>query len=314
MFAKIAIPVLFACSFGRIGAEVPEDQLRAALALLQHKEYLSANTNEYRRILTEILAKSGLSLKLNINADLQEKSLNFLLLSPDINTRLDVPIEFFSPVAQRLLHNCNYVGILNTIVCSQDFIDSFFDTYLRKESDVPYLPSKHKLRDDDLTLITGKRAFLFWVLGHEMGHLADGKADSHFGTALGLQDLTSPDELQQAAELRADAYCVKLLVQRVPSKHPTAYPKNIEQILITLANDEVITRHLTQGLGPGLLKYYSSSELITYQNAGDHPEYVIRAIRMLKILAELLHDAGLNAMTDSFIAHLKQPAAEPTKQ
>ncbi len=54
---------------------------------------------------------------------------------------------------------------------------------------------------------------------------------------------------------------------------------------------------------------YSSGELIAYQNHGDHPEYVIRATRMLKILAGLTKDAALASMTESFQLHFRQSAA-----
>ena len=314
MLARLLIPLMLASFVNRANAQVSEAQLRPILVVLQSKEYLSSQTAEYRELLTELVAKSGLRLKLNINSLAQEHSINFLLLAPDINDKPDLPLLLFTPLAQDLLHNCNYVGFSNTIICSQDFIDSFFNTYLRSESGIAYLPSNHPLRKDALTITTAKRAFLFWVLGHELGHLVHGDLDSHFGTALGLQEFGPLDELQQDKELRADSYCAELLVKHsLPTKR-TTYTNNMEQILITLANDEVITRHLTAGLGPGLLKYYSSNELIAYQNQGDHPEYVIRAARMLKVLAGLTRDVALGAMTDSFISHLKQSSTPSQKQ
>jgi hypothetical protein len=227
-------------------------------------------------------------------------------VAPDVNERLDLPKPLLSHLAQVILHNCNYIGISNTIICSQDTLDAFFAKYLKEEADVRYLPGKHPLRPDDLTVATARRAFLFWVLGHELGHLANGDVDSHFATTLGLQEFASADELQQEKELRADAYCAELIVKPASGIEHVTYVKILEQILIILANDEVITRHLAKGQGPGLLKYYSSSEIIAYENQGDHPEYVIRATRMLRILAGLTKDDALTSMADSFELHLKQ--------
>ena len=306
MLARILILVTLVGLTYRANSQVPETQLRAILAALQNKQYLSSDVDEYHQILTELITKSKLHLALNINGQAKPNSINFMLLAPDINENRDFPLLFFTPLAQDLLHNCNYVGLSNTIVCSQDFIDSFFNTYLRSDAEVTYLPGKHKMRKDDLTVATAKRTFLFWILGHELGHLIHGDLDSHFGTSLGIQGFGAIDELQQAKELRADSYCAGLIVKRSHATKQTVFTKNLEQILITLANDEVITRHLTVGMGPGLLKYYSSGELIDYESRGDHPEYVIRATRMLSVLAGLTNDAALRAMTNSFASHLKQ--------
>lgn len=303
----IAIAMTFCCATATAGQD-SQAQLRSILDLLQQKEYLSPQTEEYRDVLTELMAKSGSPLALNVNNGLRDNAINFLLVAADVNERPDLPLMLFTPLAQDILHNCNYVGISNTIVCSQDTVDTFFTKYLKEDADVRYLPDGRPLRPDDLTLATAKRAFLFWVLGHELGHLAHGDVDSHFATPLGLQEFATSDELQQEKELRADAYCADLAVEPTSGAAHVTHVKILEQVLIALANDEVITRHLSRGQGPGLLKYYSSSELIEYQNQGDHPEYVIRATRILKILAGLTKDAALASMTESFELHLRHSA------
>jgi hypothetical protein len=308
MFERLITLLVMICCANPASGQVSQVQLRPILDLLQGKQYLSSQTDEYHNVLTELLSKSGSRLALNINNGLRDNSINFLLLAPDVNEKPDLPLLLFTPLAQAILHNCNYVGISNTIVCSQDFIDGFFTTYLKAEADVRYLPGKHPPRPDDLSVATARRAFLFWVLGHELGHLAHGDVDSHFATPLGLQEFATADELQQDKELRADAYCADLAVKPSSAAKPVIYVKILEEILIALANDEVITRHLAKGQGPGLLKYYSSGELIEYRNQGNHPEYVIRATRMLKILADLTKDPALASMTDSFQLHLKQSA------
>lgn len=303
----ITFALTFCCAIPASG-QVSQAQLRSILGVLQQKEYLSPQTEEYRDVLAELMAKSGSLLALNVNNGLRDNAINFLLVAPDVNERPDLPLLLFTPLAQDILHNCNYVGISNTIVCSQDTVDTFFIKYLKEDADVRYLPGGRPLRPDDLTVATAKRAFLFWVMGHELGHLAHGDVDSHFATPLGLQEFATADELQQEKELRADAYCADLAVKPISRVAHVTYVKILEQVLIALANDEVITRHLSKGQGPGLLKYYSSGELIAYQNQGDHPEYVIRATRMLKILAGLTKDAALASMTESFELHLSQSA------
>jgi hypothetical protein len=288
-----------------MGSQVDDVQLQSILNLLQKKEYLSSHTDEYREVFTDLISRSGSKLTLNINDGLREGAINFLLIAPDVNEHTDLPLLLFAPLAQDILHNCNFVGIQNTIVCSEDTLDGLFERYLKDQVDVHY-PPKHPPGPNDLTISSAKRAFLFWVVGHELGHMAHGDVDSHFATSLGLQELASTDELQQEKELRADAYCADLAVKASSnSKHSTSV-KILEQILIALANAEVITRHLSKGEGPGLLKYYSSTELIEYEKHGDHPEFVVRATRMLKVLAALTKDDALGAMTDSFESHLRE--------
>jgi hypothetical protein len=313
MVALLLIMLALTGSGERKDARTTETQLIPVLTALQKTEYLSSDTQEYREILTELIARAHLRLKVNINGETRSDSVNFLLLASDINEKPDLPLLFFTPLAQNLLHNCNYIGVSNTIICSQDFIDGFFNTYLRVDADVVYLPGPHPLKKDTLTVVTAKRAFIFWILGHELGHLVHGDLDSHFGTPLGIQGFGTLDELQQDKELKADSYCAELTVRRSIKTKRTAFTTNLEQILIALANDEVITRGLSPGQGVGLLKYYSASELIVYKNTGSHPEYVIRAARMLKLLAGLTKDAALNAMVDSFTIHLKQSGSEADK-
>jgi hypothetical protein len=308
MLARLITLALIVCCANRASGQVSQAQLRSILDVLQQKDYLSQQPEEYRDVLAELMARSGSPLALNVNNGRHDNAINFLLVASDVNERLDLPLLLWTRLAQVILHNCNYVGISNTIVCSQDTVDAFFTTYLKEDADVRYLPGGHPLRPDDLTVATARRAFLFWVLGHELGHLAHGDVDSHFATPLGLQEFASADELQQEKELRADAYCADLIVKPASGVAHVTYVKILEQILIALANDEVITRHLAKGQGPGLLKYYSPSELIAYENQGDHPEYVIRATRMLKILADLTKDAALASMVDSFELHLRQSA------
>jgi hypothetical protein len=292
--------------------QTPPSTLHSVIDLLQDPKYLSSQTSEYRDVLAELMLRSGSQLALNINNGIRANSINFLLLSPDINERTDVPVLLFTPTAQSILHNCNYVGLDSTIVCAQDFVDTFFNTYLKKDANVHYLPGKETRRHDALNVSTAHRAFLFWVLGHELGHLAHGDLDSQFGSPFGMEQPATADELQQDKELRADSYCADLISKPALAVGHTTYAKVLIQDLITLANEEVITRHLTKGEGPGLLKYYSQGDTITYEEKGQHPEYVIRATRLLKIIADLTHDRALTAMTESFEQHLKLASPPPT--
>jgi hypothetical protein len=82
-------------------AQPTESQLAPLLAALHKPEFLSSETQEYREILTELIARSGLRLKVNINGPTQPNALNFLLLASDLNERTDVPLVFFTPLAQK---------------------------------------------------------------------------------------------------------------------------------------------------------------------------------------------------------------------
>ena len=71
----------------RQDAQATETPLAPILTALQKREYLSSETQEYREVLTELIARSRLQLKVNINGQTRSDSVNFLLLASDINEK-----------------------------------------------------------------------------------------------------------------------------------------------------------------------------------------------------------------------------------
>jgi len=51
------------------------------------REYLSSETEEYREVLTALIARPHLRLKVNVNGETRADSLNFQLLASDIDEK-----------------------------------------------------------------------------------------------------------------------------------------------------------------------------------------------------------------------------------
>lgn len=184
---------------------------------------------------------------------------------------------------------CIAIPPLETIECDAAFLDSFL--------------TKHRvfarLKDEQAFLKTqDQRAFVFWVIGHELGHIMRGDAAGSFD-ANSLDQLVADSDLDRAAELAADEYAAAQI-----AKLPDHW--KIESMLIDLLNAEIESKvGPTDVPGVGLIFDYRDSSHIDFVNRGTHPEFVIRGTRMLTVLADSYPDDGLLNMVEDFAKHLR---------
>ena len=189
--------------------------------------------------------------------------------------------------------NCAFLGVQrNTIVCDADFLSSFLaDHHIAAE----WL-DKSRTRAE----WTYQDAFLAWILGHELGHVVKGGLAAHFGQANALDRPTDPaTELRQSAEMAADLFSAR----RIEADRKLT--GTLERLLLSLINEEVEAKNgKSAAYGVGLNWDYADRAVIAYFTKRDHPEFVVRATRMLDLLAADTHEEGLKALIETFSRHL----------
>ena len=195
--------------------------------------------------------------------------------------------------ASALLGNCTYAGEHGIIFCDSDFLAEFlpmhgFDT-------VP----AHRTEHVAISVRT-RETFLFWVLGHELGHIVNGDGAVHFGNQAGMEQPIARDDLNQKRELKADEYCAR-----------RAYASNrsldLETFLLGLVNNEIEAKvGVVKVAGVGILWDYTNKKVVEYLNAGDHPEYVVRATRLLIATGNISGDPAITNLSTAFMKHMRQ--------
>lgn len=193
--------------------------------------------------------------------------------------------------------NCAYIGQPNLIVCDAMFFQNFvLSSGLVGE--LSSFPSK------DAQIKKAERNLLLWVLGHEIGHIMNGDRPAHF-SASDLRDIGSPRTLDQKRELDADHWFVQQL------RMDTQRALDVEVLLLELVyaqtRAKVGTEHLHPATGVPI-----TSQMVEYAQAGSHPEFIIRATRMLSVSLDRPGAEFMKRQIDSFARTLREKEA-PSK-
>jgi hypothetical protein len=198
--------------------------------------------------------------RLRLNAAPDRKALNVLFFC---GKREALPAR-----VQAVSGNCAYIGEPATIACDASYFDEFIvRTGLAQElRTVPSL---------DANLAQARRYLITWILGHEIGHVARGHRSSHFA-ANRIDEIVASSSIDQRLELEADAWFVDQL-PRDPARR-----RSLELLLLDLVYAQVRAKVGSENLFPATGVPLTSS-LILYGEQGTHPEFVIRATRMLSM-------------------------------
>lgn len=184
---------------------------------------------------------------------------------------------------------CIAIPPLETIECDAAFLDSFL--------------TKHKVfarlkEEQSFIKVQDQRAFVFWVMGHELGHIIRGDASGAFD-ATALDKLVSDSDLDRATELAADEFAAAQIAKLEDHW-------KIESMLLDLLNAEIESKvGPVEVPGVGLIFDYRDSAHVDFVNRGSHPEFVIRATRMLTVLAGSYPDDALANLIGDFAKHLR---------
>ena len=261
-------------------------------------------------VLSPTLAHTDYRRHWSINRRVKVGYLNFYFLKPNFRSETNLP-AVVSRYRDSLVDNCAYLGQHGVIICDTDFLRAFPYTrgLLSPARDV----ANHELGyegfvNERLELVS------MWVIGHEIGHVldGDGEADLKPGERLGaassnratLQQLRTTKDKEYAADL---TFAGKLAADK-------KLETDLVSMLIDLINAELISHNGKPDVywGPGFALDYSQKKIAYYFDndltdpTKRHPEYMVRAVRILQQIAATTHDSGLQALLVSFSYKMQQ--------
>lgn len=106
-------------------------------------------------------------------------------------------------------------------------------------------------------------------------------------------------ELSPQAETAADLFAAKKI------ETDKRLTNALEGLLTALIDQEVAEKNgKSAAYGVGLHWDYANKRVIQYFANQDHPEFVIRATRMLALIAADTHEEALQALIETFSRHL----------
>jgi hypothetical protein len=255
----------------------------------QNTDVQATDLGNIPKILSILVTTTKFANHVNLNGKLQDSWLNIYVLAPGLKQRKSVPDAFLKA---SVFGNCGFVGVDNAIVCDSDFLSGFLAEHqiVGEPSDKPGAQGEWTFQD----------AFLAWILGHELGHVVEGGPAAHFGQANVLDKAADASiELSQKVETAADLFAAKKLEA---DKKLTG---TLERLLLALIDREVEVKNgQSPAYGVGLHWDYADKAVIAYFANRDHPEFVVRATRILTLLAADTHEEGLEALLESFTRHL----------
>ena len=220
----------------------------------------------------------------NVNAPLAPDRLNVYILRPGLQPEgRALPARFAS-----LLNNCAFAGAPNVVICDAQFLDDFSPAHGVRCFDRDPRARTNCERRNRTILLT-------WVLGHELGHIVNGDPPAHFGQSR-LDEMVPSNSIAQSRELRADAFLIAHL------RRDDKRMFEVVDYLIGLLNWELSRKLKKVPYGVGILYDYTHKQDVQYATLGDHPEFVVRCVRMLD--GAQLGD-GLDYELHDLAAHMK---------
>lgn len=271
--------------------ESASERARALVAAVQDGSVLATEVGDIPAVLSMLTAKTKFANHVNVNKPIKESALNVYLLARDLANRKNLPEIIFR---SNILGNCAFVGVSNTIICDPEFIDRFLIDH-GVFNELPKDSLERAKRDYQY-------AFLAWVLGHELGHVVAGGAAAHFGQSKVLDsEEEARIDLVREAETAADLFSAR---QIEADRRLTVV---LEEMLVSLIDQEVAEKNgKSPAYGVGLHWDYANRRVIQYFANQDHPEFVIRATRILTLVALDTHEESLKAALETFRRHLVQ--------
>lgn len=246
-------------------------------------DYLVKNhlTVDIDSVMINQLLDTLLERKFQINRPYDPSFVNIYIVDSKSNAfRKEARLE-------QLANNCAYAGY-NIIFLDDAYLRSFLDQH-------HVIPDPHtdELKDD-------QECFLYWVIGHELGHMMCGHLRGHFGEG-SLDKLVQNSDLDNKAELQADSFFVHAIISSKSLRFSE------ERLMINILNAEIEQKiGKVETYGVGIMYDYTNEHVVSFAKQPTHPEYVVRLSRMLELSAKMGGDTGMYNMVSSFIKQLKE--------
>lgn len=284
-FVLIGIIVLI----GYVG-RVPEGE-KIGRTLLDRKLTTDVWTRDLMRVMALATRDTSYEGYWQINSEPKRDYINLFVASFDQSSRALDPMEEMD----QLKENCAYVGPPSTIVCDEALLSSFL-----VRVGVSDWYKGHSMEKQMLEQV--QQAFLYWIVGHEIGHIVKGHKPAHFSDSA-FEAMVESSSLSWRQELEADSFAVSQM------QHDSALRVGVESMLIDVVNSQIRSKVGSDlPAGVGIIYDYDNEKVVEYLRSGSHPEFVVRAARMLSVSAETSHDSGLGNMVGGFIAHMREGA------
>ncbi len=132
------------------------------------------------------------------------------------------------------------------------------------------------------------RDLYIWLLSHEIGHVVDGDGYGDF-TGHSIEVTTSQTQQVRVAEERADAFASRQIYSN------RQIGSNVTFLLISLLNEEAFKKQGSRSVGVGLTNTRSKIQI---KSGGTHPEFLVRAMRLLRSYKKIGQANGLDYELD----------------
>jgi hypothetical protein len=250
------------------------------------------NINQFAPVLKMLVKNTAYAKHVEFNKISGEKFISIILFD-SASLPKDVSLSYSSAMAN-FSNNCKFTGERYIVVCDTHFVN----TFLRDRGvldDVAEGPAQ------DITLADYQSAFIAWVIGHEIGHIVNGDSAAHFKPGDGFENDVTNSSIDNNKELKADLFAERQIARNRHLRDTT------EGLLLSVINNELRLKiGPPETCGAGIYYDPNSAAVITYLSRKTHPEFIIRASRMLMQFARDSRDPALSALLSSFASHLRE--------
>jgi hypothetical protein len=241
-----------------------------------------------------------------INGPVKIGYLNLYFLKPTFAAETNLPSEVRN-YRDQLVGNCAYLGTQGIVICDSDFLRVF-----GYDHGVPWKGVDPRSQELGFEGAVNQRLELvaMWIIGHEVGHVLNGDGESDAAKERPVLSMSPRRQtLQELRDTKDREYAADRQFAELISRDK-ARVNPLVSMLIDLINTELVFRYgKPETFGPGFDLDYSKKTIAYYFDNDPkktHPEYLVRAVRILQQIAISTNDVGLEALLGNFSHKFKQ--------
>ncbi len=271
-------------------------------------DLLQTPTDEWiHTVLTPMLTNTAYRHHWSVNTFVKVGFLNVYFLKPNLRAETHLP-PAVAQYRDLLVDNCAYFGQHGVIICDTDFLRIFGIVHgLASEGRGP------AGRELGYESFAAARLDLvdMWILGHEIGHVLNGDGEADLPTSERLEGVSSHSTtLEELRTTRDREYAADSTFARNLALNKKR-EADMVSMLIDIVNAELVSRYGSPNVyyAPGFALDYAHSKIAYYFDSDPnktHPEYIVRAVRILQQIAVTTRDVGLQALLASFSYKFRQ--------
>lgn len=257
-------------------------------------------------VVLPIVSKTKYHHRWAINQPVRVGYINFYFLKPNFAAETNLPSEV-RDYRDQLVGNCAYLGTQGIVVCDSDFLRAF-----GYDHGVPWRGIDPKKQELGFEGQVNQRLELvaLWIIGHEVGHVLNGDGESDAARERPLVSISPGGQtLQQLQDTKDREYAADRKFAELISRDKVLV-NSLVSMLMDLINAELVLRYgKPETFGPGFELDYSKKTIAYYFDNDPkqtHPEYLVRAVRILQQIAISTNDVGLEGLLGSFSYKFKQ--------